>query len=86
MAEIHNLPVWKRGATAYERLSEIALFAKQYPDKFSKFALIHLEEMPTGNVKVLTITYQRGGEGLCFAEGMGLLSAGQITMFEKSAA
>lgn len=81
MAEITNLPVWKKGATAFERLSELALLAKELPKKFDKFAIVYQEQMPNGNVKFHYMDFN----SVDVFQTMGLLEAGKIKCWEDSA-
>lgn len=58
MAEITTLPRWKKGATAYERLSELALMAKEHPEKFSKFCIVYMEVLPNGRWRFKTFEHE----------------------------
>lgn len=80
------LPVWKKGATAYERLMEMALYARAYPHKFEKFALVYQEALPNGNVKFSTMSHDSkcNGEGLTLLEVLGLFEAGKIRAWDRS--
>lgn len=86
MAEIVTLPKWKKGASAYERLSELALLAKEQPEKFDKFVIVYQELLSNGNVKPRTMSFALGGEGLGHLESMGLLESGKIVTWNKSCA
>jgi hypothetical protein len=52
---VRVMPTWKRDATAYERLSELALLAREQPHKFKRFAIVYIEDLPNGNVKYRTM-------------------------------
>lgn len=84
MAEISVLPCWKKGASAYERLEELALHARQYPEKYEKFTLVSQELLPNGNWKIRTVSFKLGGEALNILEEMGLLQAGSNRVWENS--
>jgi hypothetical protein len=43
MTEIGYLPIWKKDATAEERLLELAIMAKVHPERFAKFIIIYQE-------------------------------------------
>ena len=85
MSEIVTLPKWKKNATAYDRLSELALLAREQPDKFDKFALVYQELMPNGNVKPRTLCYSRkNDEAMDYTERMGLFEVGKLKTWEDS--
>lgn len=75
MAEISVLPNWKKGASAYERLEELALHARQFPEKYERFAIVYQEQKPDGNWVMGTVTFMKGGEGLTFLEKLGMFTA-----------
>lgn len=56
-ASIDYLPIWKKDATACERLQELAEVARKYPERFGKFALGYIETLPNGNTKIRTFTH-----------------------------
>lgn len=58
MSEIVNLPRWKKGATPYERLSELALLAKEHPDMFERFVIVYVGNEPNGNWHVRCMDYK----------------------------
>jgi DNA repair ATPase RecN len=37
------MPVWKKGATAEERLQELAQIARKHPEQFSNFVIVYQE-------------------------------------------
>lgn len=41
---IEYLPVWKAGATADERLLEVAMMARKHPERFGKLIVVYQEE------------------------------------------
>ena len=84
MAEIVTLPRWKKNATAYERLSELALLAKEQPEKFTKFALVYEEQLANGNVKPRILSFCAKTDNLNYLETMGLFQAGIFSMWNKS--
>lgn len=84
MAEIVTLPKWKKNATAYERLSELALLAREQPEKFDKFMLVYQELMPNGNVKPRIMDFSIRDPQLDYAAQMGLFEAGKLTVWGKS--
>lgn len=79
---IISLPNWKKNATAYERLSELAILAGEYPSRFNKFVIVYEELRPNGNIKLRNM---RGdGECLGLAEELGMLNMGQLRLWEES--
>ena len=81
MSEVTTLPIWKKGATAYERLSELALLAKECPEKFKMFVIVYQETLPNGNWK---FKYMDFGATDIF-QTIGLLEAGKMKCYESSA-
>lgn len=41
---VEYLPIWKNGATAEERLMELALVARKHPEYFDKMVVIYQED------------------------------------------
>jgi len=81
MSSVINLPIWKKDATAYERLSELALLALEKPEKFSQFVLVYQEQMLNGNVKFHYMDFNTVG----IFHTIGLLEAGKMKCWEGSA-
>jgi hypothetical protein len=79
-ATIDYLPVWKQGATAEERLLELAIMAKKKPEIFSKFALVYIEEQGDR-----TMTRQLTFNCSTF-EAAGILESGKWDILSGSAA
>jgi hypothetical protein len=73
------LPIWKKDATAYERLSELALLAKAKPERFEKFVIVYQETTPEGRWRTRTMEY--GGD---LASRLGLLDLGKDNMIRDS--
>lgn len=66
-----TLPIWKKDASAYERLSELALLAREHPERFEHFVIVYRETTKEGRWKVKTMEY--GGD---LASRIGLLHIG----------
>lgn len=81
---IVSLPNWKKNATAYERLSELAILAKEYPSRFNKFVIVYEELRPNGNIKLRNMSFKGKEECLGLAEELGLLNMGQLRLWEAS--
>lgn len=41
---VDYLPLWKKDATAEERLLELAMVSRKHPERFLKFFLVYQEE------------------------------------------
>lgn len=54
--KVDYLPVWKKGATAEERLSELSIMARNDPQRFSRMVVLYTEEMPNGAWKPRVIS------------------------------
>ena len=50
IASIDYLPIWKKDATPFERLSEYAEIARKYPERFQQMLLVYGESTPNGDV------------------------------------
>ena len=83
-ATVKSLPIWKRGASAAERLDELAQMAREHPERFEKFILVYHETLADKKVKVRVISFSAAfaGSELSAVETMGLLSLGQHQEFE----
>lgn len=80
MAEIATLPNWKKGASAYERLSEHALEARAHPEKYSRFLVVREERGPNNQWQVFVHEY---GEGET-ATQIGILEIAKVALLEKA--
>ena len=52
MSSLSVIPVWKGGdsLTAADRLHELALLAQTKPEKFERFVLVRVGNLPNGNI------------------------------------
>ena len=78
---VTNLPIWKKGdtLTPYDRLSELALVAREHPERFHEFILVYRETLKNGNWQIRTMEY--GGD---LGSRLGLLTLGQNRLIEDS--
>lgn len=76
---VATLPIWKRDASAYERLSELALLAREHPERFNTFVIVYQETKANGNWQIRTMEF--GGD---LASRIGLLYLGQDRLNEDS--
>lgn len=74
-----TLPIWKKDASAYERLSELALLAREHPERFADFVIVYRETLKNGNWQIRTMEY--GGD---LASRIGLLVLGQDELIVAS--
>ncbi len=73
------LPVWKKNATAEERLLELAVMARKNPEKWEKFAIVYSGRGADGSVNVNDMNCNCG-----LLETMGLFEVGKLRVFERS--
>lgn len=74
-----TLPIWKKDASAYERLSELALLAREKPERFNGFVIVYREVLPNGNWQIRTMEYK--GD---LAARLGLLELGKDELIKAS--
>jgi len=79
MAEIVTLPIWKKDATAYERLSELAMLAREHPEYFETFVIVYRGTLPCGNWRVRTMEH-----GSDLAGWIGLMELGKNKIIDSS--
>ncbi len=79
MAEISVLPIWKKDASVFERLSELALYAREHPERFEKFVVAYTEKLPNGNMKIRHMSF-----GCTLTEEVGLFEIGKQEAMEES--
>lgn len=71
-SNLHILPVWKKGITAEEWFQDLALQARQYPERFQKMVLVYQVTKEDG--RILTRYYC---SALGTTELIGLLEIGK---------
>lgn len=54
---VDYLPIWKEGATAEERLLELAMIARKHPERFDKFVIGYQESFEDGATKTRYMTF-----------------------------
>lgn len=52
-----NLPIWKKNASSYERLSELALLAREKPELFDAFVIVYRELRKNGTWKARVVDH-----------------------------
>ena len=80
MSNVTALPIWKQNATAAERFDELAQLAREHPERFERFAVVYIENLPTGSFKYRTI---HNSDRL--AEVIGLFEIGKRDVIEEAA-
>lgn len=73
---VSYLPVWKKNATASERLKELAMIADKRPDLFGKMIVLYVEEPDDGTTTIRKIS---SGD-ISTAEFIGILSMAMMDM------
>jgi hypothetical protein len=68
---VDYLPVWKKNATAGERLRELALIADKHPERFQKWVIVYCEDSDK-RFK----TEWMNGEGTRTSDCLAVLTAG----------
>ena len=76
---VATLPIWKKNATAYERLSELALLAREKPERFQQFVIVYKEITELGRYRIRTM--EHGG---LLVENVGLLEIGKSELLKES--
>jgi hypothetical protein len=56
-ASIDFLPVWKKDATPFERLTELAEIARKHPERFRKFVIAYEETKADDMTRLRTHSY-----------------------------
>ncbi len=79
MSNVELLPLWKKNATAAERLHELALLAAKRPEQFDKFVVIYAECRPDK----LHYRYENGPDTTTH-DCMALCQAGAVHIFTSS--
>lgn len=80
-AKIRYIPVWKRDATAPERLAELAQVAAEKPQEFSQLFVIWVEKCADGNTILRTQS-----AGCSTHEALGMLTAAQMDVYLETRA
>lgn len=78
-ATVDYLPIWKKGATAGERLRELALIADKHPERFRKWVLVYCED---NDDRFKTRWMQ--GEETRTSDMFAVLTAGIQTVWEET--
>lgn len=78
---VATLPIWKKDASAYERLSELALLAREKPERFEAFVIVYRETKSSGRWKIRTM--EHGG---LLDSRLGLLELGKNELMRDSEA
>jgi hypothetical protein len=78
-ASIDYLPIWKKGATACERLRELAFIAEEHPEYFEKWVIVYCED---NDVRLKT--RWMNGEGTRTSDCLAVLTVGIQTIFDDT--
>jgi hypothetical protein len=77
---VDYLPIWKKDATAAERLDELAMIARKHPERFERFALVYIEKLnDQGRIQVRSFEY-----GCNVPESVGLYELAKLHYFDET--
>ena len=76
MSKIAAIPVWKKNATAAERLQEVAMMALEKPERFVRVVILYEEITDDG-----IISRQAFSEGITTNEALGVIDAAKLDMY-----
>lgn len=76
---VDYLPIWKAGATAAERLSELSFIARKYPDKFNKVAVIYQEKLAGNRTVTRVLSF-----GCTTNELLGIIDQGRVQVYKDT--
>ena len=79
MSNLSVLPLWKKDATAAERLHELALYAQANPERFSRFVICYREKLPNGNVQYRNLCF-----GCDLDQQIGMFEIGKVEALKDS--
>lgn len=71
------LPVWKKGASAEDWFSDMANFARKYPERFRKMVLVYDEDIGNDQSRIGYYCH-----ACSTTEAFGLLAMGQQRVWE----
>ena len=75
---VEYMPNWKKGATAEERLMELAMIARKHPERFSQMVVIYIEELPDEFTRTRHLALNAGTHVVA-----GILADVMHTLFEN---
>lgn len=76
---VTTLPIWKKDASAYERLCELSLLAREKPERFEAFVIVYRETTPAGRWRIRTM--EHGG---LLDSRLGLLELGKAELLRDT--
>ena len=79
MSSIKTLPIWKKNASAHERLYELAELAREKPELFQKWVIVYCED---NDQRFKTRVLE--GTGTRTSEALAVLNAGILTLWEET--
>lgn len=75
------LPVWKAGATAEERLLELAMMARVHPDRFKRFIVAYQEDLAAPEDRSpQTVTRYATSDGLNTTTALGVIEIAKLEL------
>ena len=79
VSNIELLPIWKRNATAHERLYELSEMARKWPERFQKWVIVYCED---NSERFKTRVMQ--GEETRTSDCLAVLEAGKLEIWEST--
>ena len=85
MANISTLPIWKKGASAADRLEELACLAREHPERFAAFALVYRETTKQGGWVIREHFFEPGNadDAPYMDKEIGLFELGKMRAYER---
>lgn len=76
------LPVWKAGATAEERLLELAMMARVHPDRFKRFVVAYQEDLASASEGRFpqTVTRYAMSDGMNTTTALGVIEIAKLEL------
>lgn len=80
------MPVWKIGASAEERLQELAMIARKHPERFKNFAIAYQQEIPgpAGSRFPTTMTRYALSDGISATTAVGLFEIAKAELLRHT--
>ena len=80
MKKISTLPVWKKGASAEDRFNELAMMAREHPERFNKIVVLYEEDRGEDGI----ISRQAFSDGMTTTIALGIIKAGEMDIYLRT--
>lgn len=77
---VDYLPVWKKDATAEERLLELAMMARKHPERFHRFILVYQESIAVDGKEESQVRTRYVTQGVKTVQALGLIELGKLEL------